>query len=57
MQERSWRFDAAIEAGFVKWTNARAYRIGASYVDGRPTLGEFFDLSERYFGLFLKIDI
>ena len=57
MQERGWRIDAAIEAGLVKWTNARAYRIGASYVDGRPTLGEFYDLTERYFALFLKMAI
>jgi hypothetical protein len=54
MQERGWRIDAAIEAGLVKWTNTRAYRIGLGYVDGRPTLGEFYDLSERYFALFLK---
>jgi hypothetical protein len=35
----------------------RAYRVGVSYVDGRPTLGEFYDLSERYFALFRKIDM
>ena len=57
MQERGWRIDPAIEAGLVKWTNGRAYRIGASYADGRPTLGEFYDLTERYFALFLKVDI
>jgi hypothetical protein len=57
MQERNWRMDVAVEAGMVKWTSARAYRIGASYVDGRPTLGEFTDLSERFLSLFLKVDM
>ena len=57
MQERGWRLETAIEAGLVKWTNARAYRVGVNYVDGRPTLGEFYDFSESYLGLFLKIDM
>ena len=57
LQERDFRVDTAVEAGLVAWRNRRAYRIGAAFLDGRPTLGEFSTLSESFFSLFLKIDM
>jgi hypothetical protein len=57
LQERDWRLDSALEGGLVKWTNGRAYRIGIGYLNGRPTLGEFAQVSEGFVSLFLKIDM
>ena len=57
LQERGWRLDSAVETGLVKWTNSRAYRIGIGYHNGRPTLGEFTQVSESLVSLFLKIDM
>jgi len=57
LQERGWGLDSAVETGLVKWTNNRAYRIGIAYYNGRPTLGEFTQVSESLVSLFLKIDM
>jgi hypothetical protein len=57
LQERDWRLDTALELGLVAWRSDRAYRVGAAILSGRPTLGEFSELSENSFSLFLKIDI
>lgn len=51
MQERDWRIDRSVQAGLVVHNAGRPWRLGLSYYDGRPTLGEFFQFTERYLAL------
>ena len=47
MQERNWRLDRSVQVGVVVHSAGRPWRVGISYYDGRPTLGEFFQATER----------
>lgn len=51
MQERDWRLDQSVQAGVVVYSAGRPWRVGLAYYDGRPTLGEFFQFTERYVAL------
>ena len=57
MQERGWRLDAAVQGGLVARTNGRAYRVYVEYLDGRPTLGEFYKYHEAHVTLGFKMDL
>jgi hypothetical protein len=56
MQERDWRLDATLQAGIATRSEGRTYRLGAQVHDGRPTIGEFFRLSETCVTLGFWID-
>ena len=56
-QERGWRNDVSLQSGLVVHSAGRAWRIGVSWYDGRPPIGEFFQYNERYVTAGLWIDI
>lgn len=56
-QERDWRVDIAIQTGFVVRSVGRTWRLGAEWYNGRPPIGEYFQLTERYMSIGLWIDI
>ena len=49
MEERAWRLDTALQGGIVTRANGRTHRFGVGWTDGRPTLGEFFQQTEKWF--------
>jgi hypothetical protein len=57
MQERDWRVDVSVQGGFVVHSAGRTWRLGASWYNGRPMIGEFFQYTERYITVGLWIDI
>ena len=57
MQERGWRLDTALQGGLVTRPNGRACRVFVEYVNGRPTLGEFYRYHEAHVTLGFKIDL
>jgi hypothetical protein len=57
MQERGWSLDTAIEAGVVARSGGRSNRIFLQYYRGRPTISEFFKLTEITVTTGLKIDL
>jgi hypothetical protein len=57
MQERAWRVDTAFQGGILTRANGRTYRLGAGWTDGRPTVAEFFQETERWFSLAFYIDL
>jgi Protein of unknown function (DUF1207) len=56
-QERAWRVDTAVQGGLLTRTHGRIYRIAAGFTDGRPTVSEFFQHSERWFTVGFYIDL
>ena len=48
MQERNWRVDPTMVVGLAARGEGRTYRLGLQLHDGRPTVGEFFRLSESF---------
>jgi Protein of unknown function (DUF1207) len=56
VQERDWRLDTTLQAGFATRSEGRAYRIGVQVHDGRPTLSEFFEVSETCVTLGIWVD-
>jgi hypothetical protein len=57
MQERGWSLDTAIQAGVVARSGGRSNRIFLQYYRGRPTISEFFKLTEITVTTGLKIDL
>jgi hypothetical protein len=57
MQERAWRVDTAVQGGLLTRAHGRIYRIAAGFTEGRPTVGEFFQHSERWFTVGFYIDL
>ena len=55
-QERDWRLDTSLQGGIVTRTNGHTYRLGVAWTDGRPPIGEFFNISERWFTLGLWLE-
>ncbi|BCA80719.1 DUF1207 domain-containing protein [Desulfuromonas sp. AOP6] len=57
MEERDWQIDTALQAGFIARSATRAWRLGATFYRGRPTLSEFFDKTETMgiFGLWVDL--
>jgi hypothetical protein len=56
-QERGWRVDAALQAGLVLRAGGRPWRLGVEYYDGRPSIGEFFQFTERHMAIGLWLDV
>lgn len=57
MEERNWRVDRALQAGLAMHRDGRTWRFGIEWYDGRPPLGEFFQVTETYVSLGLWVDI
>lgn len=57
MQERDWRVDNSIQAGFMIKSRERRWRFGIERYSGRPPIGEFFQYTESYIALGFWIDI
>ena len=58
-EENDWRADVTIQAGFVLPVKKmfRTYRLGLEYHTGRPLIGEFFQVKEKYFAIGFWIDL
>lgn len=57
MQERDWLIDASFQAGYRIDCNGKIWRFGLEVYSGRPLIGEFFQYTERFFGIGASIDI
>jgi hypothetical protein len=57
MEERDWRLDPTVQAGMVTRSRGRAYRIFIEYLDGRPTIANFFNYDEAHFTVGFKMDL
>lgn len=57
MEERDWQADTAVRAGYVFETDGRRWSLGAMYYRGRPTIGEFFQRTESYAGISLRLEL
>ena len=57
MEERNWKVDTALQAGLISRSPTRAWRLGATFYRGRPTLSEFFDKTQTLgiFGLWVDL--
>jgi hypothetical protein len=56
-QERDWRIDLAVQAGYRVRSGTRTWRFGIEHVRGRPPLGEFFQNTDRYLGAGIWLDV
>lgn len=56
MEERGWRLDKALQGGLVTRSDGRTVRLGLQLHDGRPTVAEFFKVSEISLTLGFWID-
>jgi hypothetical protein len=57
MEERNWKIDVSVHAGYRIDTVDKTWRIGFNWHTGRPPIGEFFQHTESYLGIGLWIDI
>jgi hypothetical protein len=57
MQERRWRLDSTLQGGLVTGSNGRTMRLFLELRDGRPTMGEFYKISETVISIAFKIDL
>jgi hypothetical protein len=57
MQERLWRLDSTLQGGIVTRSNGRTMRLFLELRDGRPTMGEFYKISETVISVAFKIDL
>jgi hypothetical protein len=56
-EERAWRLDTAMQAGIVTRASGRTHRFGVGWTDGRPTIGEFYQQTEKWFTFGWWIDL
>jgi Protein of unknown function (DUF1207) len=57
MQERLWRLDSTLQGGIVTRSNGRTMRLFLELRDGRPTMGEFYKISETVITIGYKVDL
>jgi hypothetical protein len=57
LEERDWRLDTAIQGGLVTRRSGRAYRLFGQWYDGRSTIGQFTNYSERAFSVGVRVDL
>jgi Protein of unknown function (DUF1207) len=57
MQERDWKVDTSVQAGYRIDSGNKIWRFGIDWYNGRPPIGEFFQHTEQYIGLGMWIDI
>ena len=48
MEERDWRTDLTLQLGLMLVSGGRTWRLGFEQYYGRPTVGEFFSVTEQY---------
>jgi hypothetical protein len=56
-EEREWRRNRAVSAGFVVRSGERRWRLGIERYRGRPPIGEFFTATEAYTALGLWMEL
>lgn len=56
-EERDWRVDRAISAGYLVHSGERRWRFGIERYRGRPPIGEFFASTETYTGIGLWMEL
>jgi hypothetical protein len=56
-EERDHRLDVTVHVGVSVPSGARRWRMGLELQDGRPNLGEFFQVSERVVGLGVWLEL
>jgi hypothetical protein len=58
-EENDWHPDVTIQAGLVLPVKKRfrTYRLGLEYHNGRPLIGEFFQIKEKYFAIGLWMEL
>lgn len=57
MEERDWGLEVSLQLGWMVTTGDRRWRVGIEYLDGRPPLGQFYQLRERGIGAGLWLDL
>lgn len=57
MEERDWTADTTIKIGYLFDADGRRWMLSAMHYHGRPTTGEFFQHTESYFGLGLRLEL
>jgi hypothetical protein len=57
MQEREWKIDVALQAGYRIDNTTKTWRFGVDWYSGRPPIGEFFQHTESYLGFGIWVDI
>ena len=57
MQERDWKVDTSVQAGYRIDSGEKIWRFGIDWYEGRPPIGEFFQHTEQYIGLGMWVDI
>jgi hypothetical protein len=56
-QERDWQADSAVRVGYVFDADERRWSLSATYYRGRPTIGEFFQNTESFVGIGLRLEL
>lgn len=56
-EERDWKLDRALQAGFAVQAGERRWRFGIEHYRGRPPMGEFFQFTETYTALGLWMEL
>lgn len=56
MEERAWRADTTLQLGLLMEAAGRIWRLGLEHYRGRPTVGEFFMVTEEYLSVGLWMD-
>ena len=57
MEERDWRADATLRGGFLFDADGRRWSLSLMHYRGRPTIGEFFQHTETYTGVALRLEL
>jgi hypothetical protein len=57
MQERDWKVDVSLQAGYMIDSGDKTWRFGLDWYNGRPPIGEFFQYTEQYIGFGVWVDI
>jgi hypothetical protein len=57
MEERDWTADTAARIGYLFDADGRRWALSAMYYHGRPTTGEFFQHTESYFGVSIRLEL
>lgn len=57
MEERDWELEASLQLGWIITSGDRRWRVGVEYLDGRPPIGQFYQLRERGVGIGLWLDL
>ncbi len=56
-EENNGDINTSLQLGIITTVNKRNYRLGFEFNEGRPSLGEFFQLKEKYISFGFWVDI